>query len=351
MLFYDSNDIRDYYDSSIKIRKNGEIIIKTYDNPIIHKKEGFETKIKFDPLADCDEFTKAIMYEKRKKYNEKSIETKKDLRSDSVESSIFCEIRKDNLARTRNLIIDYACENADKFKTFITLTFREDIKDIETANKELNKFLTSWRRKLKIQGREFYYLGVPEYQKSGRVHYHILTSLENDIDIPKKELLKTYNPMKDKWYEHYYYNIPHWSYGYSDSWDIVKNTDEEFNIALYLMKYLYKDLDSRLFGRNKVLKSNNLDKPNVYKLKKNSIIYQNAIYYIDSNINMINYRNAKEVEENENALENKKMRVTYHNRVEKVNDRGFSLKYDVMHIQSQEDYSILKEILKDDIGF
>ena len=78
---------------------------------------------------------------------------------------------KDNLARTRNLLIDYVCENADKFKTFITLTFKEDIKDIDMANKELNKFLTSWRRDMKKQDRVFYYMGVPEYQKEANLHH------------------------------------------------------------------------------------------------------------------------------------------------------------------------------------
>lgn len=357
MFILDSNDIKDYYDATIKIRKNGEIIVKAYDNPIIHKKDNIVSSWKADPLLFMDQFERDIYdyrerkISKKKLEDKKSIDTKIDIRSDSEESSNFYEIRKDNLARTRNLLIDYACENADKFKTFITLTFNDDIKDIDKANKVLNKFLTSWRRDMKNQDREFYYMGVPEYQKSGRVHYHILTSLMNDIDIPRKECIKTYNPMKDKWYEHYYYDIPHWSYGYSDSWDIVKNTDDDFNIALYLMKYLYKDLDNRLFGRNKILKSNNLEKPNVYRLKQNSIIYQNAIYYIDNNINMINKRNVKEVEENENALEEKKLRVTYHYRVEKVNDRGYSLKYDVMHLQSQDDYSILEDILKDDIEF
>lgn len=355
-MYYTENMVKDYYDSTIKIRKNGDIILIKYDKPILFKNNNFvnadmrpiikkkpKTKAQYEAidkiisidkeLAKMNGFGNLIDY-----YNykiKKSIDTKKDLRSESEESSIFCEIRHDSLIRTRNLLIDYSCENADKFKTFITLTFKEDIKDVYEANKQLNKYLTSVRRDMKKKGREFYYLGVPEFQKNGRVHYHLLTSLENDIDIPKKNDLKTYNPFKDVWYVHNYYEIPHWTYGYSDSFDILKNTDDNFNLSLYLIKYLYKDIDNRLFGNKKILKSNNLDKPNIYKLKQSSTIYKNAVSYIN--------------QMNDEKKDEKKIAITYRNRVEKINDRGYSIKYDVERYTSQADYSILKEILKDDL--
>lgn len=330
MLTVDSNFIKDYYDVSFKIRKNGEVIIKKYDNSIIHRIEGYETAIKYkDYSYGGDKLVQEIVKDRDREKLNKCIDQFQTISDIPKEKAI----RSDNLNRTRTLLIDYCCENADKFKSFITLTFADKITDIESANMELNKFLTQWRRKLKNQDRQLYYLGVPEFQKNGRVHYHILTSLEHDIDIPKRELLKTFNKDKNKEYEHYYYDIPYWSNGYSTSFDIIKETDDNFNIALYLMKYLYKDIDNRLFGKNRILKSNNLEKPNIIKLKSESDIYKTAMIYIFGEI------------------EDKKMEVAYADRVEIINDRAYSLKYDILNIKCHSYDNILLDIFKDDIEF
>lgn len=261
-----SSEVTSSYNAKIKIRKNGSIVLRQYRDSIEYIEDGYEeydnTLIKGNPFEN----SKNVQHDLFLEFNDEEKEK---------------EIRYDSLSRTRDLIVDYASQNADKFNSFLTLTFKDEIFDISVANKKFDSWKTQIQRYCKKHNQDFYYLGVPEFQKNGRVHYHVLTSLKHDIDIIKKEPIKTYNNKKGKWYDIEYYDIPYWSYGYSSSFDIKKETDDNFNLALYLIKYLYKDMDNRLFGNKKILKSNNLEKPDVFKLKKDSIVYKTAINYIN----------------------------------------------------------------------
>lgn len=225
------------YNTKIKLYSNGEIKIKKYSTSLERLKEGYELEKRTFKIS---------------KNNSRRRESGKML------------IR--NLARTRNTLMDYAIENKNIFHSFITLTLSDDknraksteidINDIKEANKLFNIFITQLRRKYP----NLAYMGVPEFQKRGAVHYHLLTNLRCGIEIPAREPKRTYNKAKNKWYEFIYYDIPYWNYGYSTAMDL-DDTDENFNVALYIAKYLYKDIDNRLFDRKKILKSNNLNKP------------------------------------------------------------------------------------------
>lgn len=59
---------------------------------------------------------------------------------------------------------------------FLTLTFAEHITDPKEAQKRLNSLLS---HVIKKRYRE--YVGVYERQKSGRIHYHLLVVMDNDI--------------------------------------------------------------------------------------------------------------------------------------------------------------------------
>jgi hypothetical protein len=114
---------------------------------------------------------------------------------------------------------------------FLTLTFGDNITDIATANRKLNLF----SQRAKDRWKEFQYLAVPEFQKSGRVHYHLLCDLR-----------------------------------YVKSQDIEKVWGEGFinirrlygNLGWYLCKYLNKDMfDKRMFRKKKYFCSQDLKKP------------------------------------------------------------------------------------------
>jgi len=76
--------------------------------------------------------------------------------------------------RTRKNIRQHVNCNPTMDK-FLTLTFAENVVDVETANYEFKKFRQKLERHI---GRKFKYLGVIEFQKRGAVHYHLM------MDIP-----------------------------------------------------------------------------------------------------------------------------------------------------------------------
>lgn len=185
-----------------------------------------------------------------------------------IESNKYKEIRKDSLYRTRKVLMDYTIMNEDSWQSFITLTFAENITDIDYANKEFNKFTS----KIKRVFPDFKYLGVPEFQKRGAIHYHLLTNIELGSELCPLQEGKTKM-----------YNVKYWNAGFSSAFDIVNDTDENFSVAAYMCKYLYKDLDNRLFGRMKILKSNNLKKPLEYKLSIEDENYDFIYEYMNEN--------------------------------------------------------------------
>ena len=166
------------------------------------------------------------------------------------------EIRTDSLNRSFARLMDLSLTNHDKFKTFITLTFKENISDLSFANKQFNY----WANNVRKVFPNFKYLGVPEFQKRGAVHYHLMTNLEVDTDLVP---LQKYGLEK-------MYDVKYWKHGFSSVFDL-KLTDDNFSVALYLSKYFYKDIDNRLFGRRKILASRNLSEPNIYTFDSKEI--------------------------------------------------------------------------------
>lgn len=248
---YSEKEASVIYNVKMVVCSNGFIKIREYEKGLKKIKDGYEPEKK-----------------------EIKISGKKESNKEFTDRS---------LAKTRDKLIEYASENASEFKSFITLTFKENVKDLDIANKEFHRWVSKTKRKYP----KFIYLGVPEFQKRGAVHYHVLTNLVCGKEIEKRDIKKTYNKEKDTWYEMEYYNIPFWSKGFSSAFDLSL-TDEHFNVALYITKYLYKDIDNRLWGRKKILRSNNLKEPDMYYLSDKSEIYKDAMNYIKEKDYLIN---------------------------------------------------------------
>ena len=269
--------------------------IKVYSNGVVK-----ETKYRRSIVSDKQENSNDLIISKG--------------RVSSSSEKEFKEVRADSLSRTRNLLIDYASENESDFNSFITLTFAENVTDINVANKKFHSWRTKITKVLKDKGIEFKYLGVPEFQRRGAVHYHLLTNLECDSEF--LQLQENQERM---------YDVKYWKYGFSSAYDIMRNTDENFNIALYICKYLYKDIDNRLFGRNKCLKSNNLKKPLISKLEASSDTYKIAKSYIASNgYNLCDYY-----------------------RFDANEDNSYLIPYELYTYKSQCDNIILKDLLQE----
>lgn len=208
-------------------------------------------------LIDCGNFIRIYKFENDKYKIDSSF--KKDLNLKKIDTDTL--VKKSNLSkyksiniinaiRSNNSIQCLARANSSIWTTFITLTFKDNITDISFANKKFNQFISNVR-KLKPN---FKYLAVPEFQKRGAVHYHLLSNLNyNDgVIIPQKN--KKGNAVNiDS-----IYDIKYWSFGFCRVDFISGNFKKIFS---YLTKYMTKDIDNRLFSKKRYLFSLNLTRP------------------------------------------------------------------------------------------
>lgn len=223
-MLCERQEVVKYYDSRLTLYSDGKLVIRDYDSSIQKIKDGFEE------LKDENSDVVPVLTHCSKKEHEK-----------------YGNCRIDNLSRSRKLVIDLAYENKDLWKSFLTLTFADNVKDIDFANQCFNSWLTLIRRSFI----DFSYLCVPEFQKRGAVHYHLLSNLEVG-----GEFLPIQNEKKKM------YDVKYWKYGFTSAFDL-RLADDKFNVSLYVCKYLYKDIDDRLFGRKKIMHSRNLNLPKV----------------------------------------------------------------------------------------
>lgn len=164
-------------------------------------------------------------------------------------------IEQKNIDRSKFQLQRLIKANEKEFKTFITLTFSDNVKDIKKANEKFN----SWRTKIKSIYNDFRYVCVPEFQKRGAVHYHLLTNLEINkeyfyIRRNKQTKVKLILPQLNKKCQ---YDVKYWSNGFTSVFS-MKN----INVVGFLSKYMTKDIDNRLFGHRRYFYSTNLLKPN-----------------------------------------------------------------------------------------
>ena len=151
------------------------------------------------------------------------------------------EIDLKNIIRSKLQCQRIAKCNSNIWETFITLTFSDNITDIKIANKEFNKFISKIKRVYK----NFKYICVPEFQKRGAVHYHLLTN----ININNEKLI--YKQIDNSKFSH----IKYWNNGFDKIEGDIKK------IIGYISKYMTKDIDNRLFGKHRYMYSQNLNKP------------------------------------------------------------------------------------------
>lgn len=150
--------------------------------------------------------------------------------------------------------------NEKDFKTFITLTFNQNITDLSYAYKLFRQFII---RTSKLQN-DFKWVCVPEFQKSGRVHYHLITN----IDLSNTDLI--YEQVEN---DTIYYHIKTWSkliknnQEYSLGFDFVelvkdKDGNDTKKLCGYIAKYMSKAyIEDCFFNHNRYYSSQNLIQP------------------------------------------------------------------------------------------
>lgn len=196
-----------------------------------------------------------------------------------------------NIQRSKFQMQRLVKANENVFKTFITLTFAENISDIEKAHHDFLIWRKQVKRALQKQKKEFFYIAVPEFQKRGAVHYHILSSLELDDST-------IITPQKNK---KNCYDVKYWKKGFSSVFEI-----KNINVVGYMTKYMTKDIDNRLFRHRRYYYSRNLIQPDVMYVDSSNVSeYSNILFanlfcdlkyentYYDKFENKINYKEFK----------------------------------------------------------
>jgi hypothetical protein len=118
-------------------------------------------------------------------------------------------------------------------KKFLTLTFKDNVKDIDYANLRFKLFIEKLRRKRSF----FKYIAVIEFQKRGAVHYHLLCNLQY---IKAKDIEKL------------------WGNGFIK----INRISHLENVGSYIAKYMNKNaFDVRLNGRKAYFTSRNINRP------------------------------------------------------------------------------------------
>lgn len=154
--------------------------------------------------------------------------------------------RVKSMSRARKEVMRSINANRDLDK-FFTLTFAENITDLDYSNKLFKDFIKRLNYNVfKSKKSLIKYVAVIEFQERGAVHYHVLANLPY---IVQREL-------QDIW-------------GHGFVWiNKIKGDADRFgsdqcdNVGAYVCKYMTKDnKDERLKGRNTYLMSRNLDRP------------------------------------------------------------------------------------------
>ena len=167
--------------------------------------------------------------------------------------------RKQTLYIARNNIIRLISANEDELKSFITLTYKENMQDIKQSRKDLDIFFKRLRRKY----RNLKYIWVMEYQLRGAIHFHILANIPIEINTAKPKEKKS---MEQKQFENEFRN-KFWQHGFIDARNIGEEKDIR-NVGKYIACYLVQDiLDLDLQGNRVYGYSKNLNKPIISKME------------------------------------------------------------------------------------
>lgn len=178
------------------------------------------------------------------------------------------ERRQQTVRDARNTTRRLALMNFGSGDKFITLTFKENINDIEYSDDQFKKFIKRFKYHFKID--KLNYIAVREFQKRGAIHYHLICDW--NMYFESEEQIKEFERLLGE---------KIWKHGFVD----IKQLNHVDNVGAYIIKYMTKDVYVEFFrGRKVYLCSKGLERPLVY-----------TDYHADQIVNQYNLDVKKEV--------------------------------------------------------
>lgn len=200
------------------------------------------------------------------------------------------ELNKEYLKHTKTQILDLALNNQDKWEYFLTLTFNDVELGGYTHEKAIKK-LCNWLIVQRRNNPNMYYLIVPEFHKSGRLHFHGLVG-----NVPNWKLEEArHNGKLIRVNGKQIYNLINYKLGFST----ISFIQDKQKVSNYISKYVTKELID-LKNKKRYWYSRNIDYPKTYYSYFDGNIkdldkHYNCLYYQDiikdnSTITIANYQ-------------------------------------------------------------
>lgn len=184
-------------------------------------------------------------YDKSVLYGYKDTKKKSGGGRSSVANEEDKEVNREKvLSRARKDLRRLINANIQKHSKFLTLTFADNVQDLDSANYEFKKFILrlNYHYGIKVK-----YSAVIEFQKRGAIHYHVvLYNLTEKVNV---------GVLKDIWGQGFI------------KINSIKDVD---NVGAYVCKYMTKTDDERLIGRKMYFNSRGLNKPQ--EIKESEIV-------------------------------------------------------------------------------
>lgn len=176
------------------------------------------------------------------------------------------ENRKKSMARAKRRLIDLVNSNVYQYTNehgmifnpmFLSLTFRENITDLDFANKEFTKFIKRFNYKITgLKNGYLKYVAVVEFQERGAIHYHMIY-----FNLPFIE--RVYDVLAELW-----------TYGSRR----LLPVERVQNVGFYLCKYFTKNIsDERLTARKCYFTSRDLVKPKIYHFEESVNVIEKGL--------------------------------------------------------------------------
>jgi len=180
------------------------------------------------------------------------------------------DYRKEHLAGKKRELERLAyCNFDNNYATLITLTYKNNIQDLDIANRDFSNFIKRLKYVLEkynypYKGFKLKYIAKPEFQERGAVHYHLLCNLKA-FPFAKKNVRdwKKQGTLKPEW--DIEYNLQSIWCGCAEGKgvaDLEQIDNGMITVISYLTDYMVKQFqDERFINRKSYFTSRLLEKP------------------------------------------------------------------------------------------
>jgi len=209
---------------------------------------GYKKLIKYGNIIETYTYDRELPYRPRSKRN---VSRKTSMprvaidRSDTSQREQYEGKRQDNVVRASMVFRRTILANlgGDSYPLLLTCTYKDNQTSVVQGYKDFSSFIKALRYKF---GKVFKYIAVPEFQKRGAVHFHVmLWGLPNTV-IEEERCTRLVAGI--------------WRHGYVD----MIQTDGRPQLSSYLTKYMAKNFtDYRLMGIKAYTCSRNLLRPQI----------------------------------------------------------------------------------------